>query len=97
MTAHFFFESRTDIEIGIALLYNHLDQFGLKMHIGTEKKPSKNECIFTCPQVPLMQKYYCSINSPTPPWSYRRKKLRKRDAHPRTKNIPSAEKHRLSK
>ena len=35
----FVFESSTNIERGITLLSNHFAQFGLKMYIGTEKKP----------------------------------------------------------
>ena len=39
----FVFESRTDIEKGITLLSDHYSWFGLEMHIGTEKPPSKTE------------------------------------------------------
>ena len=50
-----FFESRTDIEIGINLLSNHFARFGLEMHIGTEKKPQILNAYFSHHQVSLTQ------------------------------------------
>ena len=47
----FVFESRTDIEKGITLLSDNFAQFGLEMHIGTGKNPSKTECVFSPPPV----------------------------------------------
>ena len=45
----FVFESRTNIKKGITLLSDHFARFGLKMHIGTEKKTLKTECVFSPP------------------------------------------------
>ena len=45
----FVFESRTNIKIGITLLSDHFARFGLEIHIGTEKKISKNEWVLFPP------------------------------------------------
>ena len=45
----FVFESRTDTEIGTTLLTDHFARFVLEMHIGTEEKSSKTECVFFRP------------------------------------------------
>ena len=93
----FVFELRNDIEKGITLLYDHFARFGLEMHIDTRKKPSKTECIFPRPQVSLTHEHYQSLLSPPPPCPYRGNRARKRDAHVRTRNMPSAVKQQLSK
>ena len=53
----FVFESRTDIEKYFTLLSDYFAQFGLKMHIGTEKITSDTECMFSLPQVYLTHKH----------------------------------------
>ena len=92
----FVFESRTDIEKGITLLSDHFARFGLEMHIGMGRKPSKTEYIFSRPQVSFIHKQYRSLLSPPPPCPYRRKRVTKRTTHVRTKNMPSAVKQQLS-
>ena len=59
--------------------------------------PSKIEWVFSDPKVYLTHKHYRSLISPTSPWTYKRNTLINRDAHARTKNTPSAEKHWSSK
>ena len=50
----FVFESSNDTEKGTTLLTDHFARFGLEMHIGTEEKSSKTECVFPRPQVSLI-------------------------------------------
>ena len=57
----------------------------------------KKNAYFPRPLVSLIHEHYQSLLSPSPHSPYRRKKVRKRAAHVRTKNILSAEKHKLSK
>ena len=44
-----FFEYSTNIEKGITLLSDQFSRFGLEMHIGTRKKNSNTECVFSLP------------------------------------------------
>ena len=93
----FVFESRTDIEKGITLLSDHFDRFGLEMHIGKGGNHQRLNTYFSRPQVSLTHKQYQSLLSPPPPCPYRRKKVIKRYARVRTKNMPSARKQQLSR
>jgi hypothetical protein len=45
----FIFTSRTDLTMGLDLIYKHFARFGLEMHIGREGFPSKTECVFFPP------------------------------------------------
>ena len=93
----FVFESRTDTEKGTTLLTNHFARFGLEMHIVTEGKSSKTECVFSRPQVSLIHEHYHSLLSTSPPCLYRINTVRNRDAHTRTNNTSSAVKHKSSR
>ena len=93
----FVFESRTDIEKGITLIFDHFAWFGLEMHIGTEKKHQRLNAYFPRPRISLIHEHCRSLISPPPPCLYRINKARKRDTHGRTKNISIAEKQKSSK
>ena len=61
------------------------------------KKPQRLNAYFSCPQDSVIHEHYRSIISPPPTFLYRTNRVRKRDAHMRTKNMPSAVKQQLSK
>ena len=42
----FAFLTRRELEIGANLVYHHFARFGLQMHIGSDSKLSKTECVF---------------------------------------------------
>ena len=42
------FKDRSQLELGLSLIYNHFVKFGLKMHIGQGSKYPNTECIFSC-------------------------------------------------
>ena len=86
----FVFESSTNNEKGITLLFDHFAWFGIEMHIGTKEKPRRRNFYSSCLQVSSSHEHYHSLNSPTPLWPSRKKKAIKRDAHMRTKYITSA-------
>ena len=44
----FAFEASKDTEIGSNLIFQHLNCFGLQMHIVSKSKLSKTECVFSC-------------------------------------------------
>ena len=92
----FVFESKTDIEKGITLLSDHFARFVLEMHIRTGDNHQRLNTHFSRPQVSLIHEQYHSLLSPPPPCPYSRKRVIKRDAHVRTKNMPSAVKQQLS-
>ena len=43
------FGSREDLKRGMNLIFHHFSRFGLEMHIGRGKTPSKTECVFFPP------------------------------------------------
>ena len=87
----FFFESRTDIEKGITLLSHHFARFGLEMHIGMGKNLLKTEFILFPPTGFFVARTLPLTDLTNSTLALQEKKLIKRDAHVRTKNIPSAE------
>ena len=68
----FFFGSRTYTEKGITLLFDHFSWFGLEMHIGTEKNPSKTECIFFLTPGFFNTQTLTLIDPTNPPWTSRK-------------------------
>jgi hypothetical protein len=40
------FESKADLETGSRLIYDHLERFGLRMHVGTPSNPTKSKSVF---------------------------------------------------